>query len=597
MRIGPLGKLLLIAALALPTGCREAVSEPERGGDGSTGAQGPRDSSGSALAAGLSEAVPDPSTTASTAKASCPRFRDVAQEVGLRFVYQNGRDERALMVQSTGGGAAWLDFDRDGWIDVYFAQGGNPTAPDDPGQPRDRLFRNHRGRFVDVTDASGIREPLFGQGAAAADFDGDGFTDVYVTNVGRNTLYRNCGDGTFIEVTGEAGVGSPLWSSSAAWGDVDLDGDLDLFVCNYLDYDPYHPVSCTRDDGAPAICHPEHLAPVPNVLYLSDGNGRFRKAQPPQWSDGEGSKSLGVVIADLTNDGAPDIFVANDTTANFLYVNDGHGNFREEAVARGCALSGLGQYQASMGVAVGDYDRNGALDLYVTHFTDDSNTLYANLGDGNFEDRTRLLGLHEPVLALLAFGTVMLDFDNDGHDDLFVANGHIDDWRDRGQRWKMPAQLFTFAGQRWRECPGGGYFELPRLGRGVAVADFDRDRRPDVLVVNQLDPVALLKNESPRPQSLSLALVGRRSNRAAIGTRVVVDAGDTRLVQELCGGTSFAVSHEPRLWFGLPATSRTCRVTIRWPCGSTQTFETPTDSSWLVIEGGRPVREDDGHDG
>lgn len=572
-------------------GCGAAPSPSDPGRDAPSPAGRSTGAAGSALAAGLAEPA-GTAQNAATEAFACPRFLDVASEVGLEFVYQNGRDERALMVQSTGGGAAWLDFDRDGWVDVYFAQGGNPTAPQAPTQPLDRLFRNRRGRFVDVTEQSGIHDPLFGQGVAAADFDADGFVDVYVTNVGRNTLYRNCGDGTFVDVTAEAAVGVELWSSSAAWGDVDLDGDPDLFVCNYLDYDPYDPVSCTRDDGAPAICHPEHLAPVSNVLYLNQGDGRFREAGPPQWSDGEGSKSLGVVIGDLTNDGAPDIFVANDTTANFLYVNDGRGNFTEEAVARGCALSGLGQFQASMGVAVGDYDGNGALDLYVTHFTDDSNTLYANLGDGNFEDRTRLLGLHEPVLALLAFGTVMLDFDNDGHMDLFVANGHIDDWRDRGQPWKMPAQLFTFAGDRWRECPGEGYFSLPRLGRGVAVADFDRDRRPDVLVVNQLDPAALLQNRASRAQSLSLLPIGREANRTAIGTRVVVEGGGRRSMQELCGGTSYAVSHEPRLWFGLPPECRQCRVSVRWPGGKTQQFELPAGGSWLLIEGEAPVPEE-----
>jgi hypothetical protein len=493
-------------------------------------------------------------------------FEDVHASLGVEFQYDTGANGRAFMVESTGGGGGWIDYDRDGWCDVYLVQGGNPT--ESPTHPAgDRIFRNLDGRFIDVTDATARVDREYGQGLAVGDFDDDGFDDVFVANVGPDVLLRNMGDGTFADVTDEAGMADPRWGSSAAWSDLDLDGDLDLFVCNYLKYDVFHPKECRTSDGRPAICHPEEIDPEDNACYENLGNGTFRRVEEAWNLLGPGSKSLGVAIADFNGDLLPDIYVANDTTANHLFVQEGPGRFVERGVAMGCAMNGLGQYQASMGVACGDYDGNGYLDLYVTHFTGDSNTLYANLGPTGFHDETRIEGLHKPTLPYLGFGTVMVDFNCDGFQELMIANGHIDDWRHKNEPYAMPPQLFSFNGERWdeRTAEAGAYFRGNYLGRALSTADFDRDGDIDALVVHQNAPAALLRNDSPLGNWLLIELVGVRSNRRGVNAIVEVRQGDRRLVQHLVGGTSYCSAHEPALHFGLGTVDGECEVTVRWP--------------------------------
>ena len=275
--------------------------------------------------------------------ASYPYFNDVREEVGVDFAYQNGATGKSLMVEATGGGAGWLDYDADGAWDLWLVQGGNPIPePGEAGLPPS-LFRNvGAGRFQNVTDGAGIASIGYGQGIAVADFDNDGFDDVYVTAVGHNALWHNQGDGKFTLVTESAGVDDPRWSTSAAWGDFNQDGYLDLFVCNYLKYDPYHPISCPKKDGSPGTCHPENLSAEPNAAFLNLGDGTFRPIVRDWGLDGNesDSKSLGVVIADLNGDGRPDVYVANDTTANFLFINQASGRFKESANELGCAMSG-----------------------------------------------------------------------------------------------------------------------------------------------------------------------------------------------------------------------------------------------------------------
>jgi hypothetical protein len=398
----------------------------------------------------------------------------------LEHVYRNGEAGGSLMVEAIGGGVGWLDYDRDGLWDLYFNQGGDPAAADRTHQPFDRIFRrlppSAGGRFVDVTAACRIYETGYGQGVAVGDFDDDGFDDVYVTNVGANTLYRNLGDGTFVDSTAAAGVGDERWSSSAAWADLDGDGDLDLYVCNYVRYDPFHPMDCRNVKGEPRICHPRDVEHWPDECYENLGDGSFRPVAEAWGLFGPGNKALGVAVADFTNDGLPDIYVANDTTPNFLFVNEGKGadgemQFRESATLLGCAVDRNGMAQASMGLAVGDYDDNGWLDVYSTHFYDESNTLYRNLGASGFEDVTGLVGLHEPTLPRLGFGTAMADFNADGRQELLIANGHVENYPG-SPLLKMKAQLFSFNGQRFKDCStvAGPYFEEKLVGRGVALA-------------------------------------------------------------------------------------------------------------------------------
>ena len=516
------------------------------------------------------------------------RLEDVASRLGIQHRYDNGATGRSLMVETTGGGAGWFDFDLDGRLDLYLTQGGNPARPGSPDQPPDRLFRQQDdGTFHDVADLAGTAERGYSQGVAMADFDQDGFPDIYVTNVGPNVLYRNNGDGTFANLSDAAGVADPLWSSSAAWGDLDLDGDLDLYVCNYLEFDPVHPRLCLNKLGTPTVCHPSFLEAVPDHCFINLGDGTFREESAERGLFGDGNKALGVAIADLNNDGLPDVYVANDTTPNFLFVNRGGGHFVESAMLLGCAVSADGLPQASMGVGLGDYDRNGYLDLYLTHFVDEWNTLYRNLGTRGFHDVSGVTGLVKPTFKNLGFGTVMQDFDHDGWQDLFVSNGHIDEHRSDGGESAMAPQVMSFDGRRWHDvsATAGDFFRHKVIGRGVASGDFDDDGRLDLAVVHQDSNSAVLRNISQGGHWLKVRLTGRISNRSAIGTRVVVRAGDDSWMQELAGGTSYCSSHEPALLFGLGDVSTPVRVSIRWPNGREQELnDIAVDRVLCVIE-------------
>lgn len=505
-----------------------------------------------------------------------PRFSDVAATSRLNFTYDNGARGQVLMVESIGGGCGWLDYDLDGNADAFFPQGGDPAPLLDSPQPRDELFRQISPEvFVAVTILAGIDEQRYSMGVTIGDYDNDGFDDIYVTNVGRNSLFHNQGDGTFVDVTEQSGVGDPRWSSSAAWGDLDLDGDLDLYVCNYVEYDTYHPVPCPRENGSPGTCHPKDMTPVPDECFFNNGDGTFSAEARQRGLYGPGNKALGVVIADLNQDGWPDVYIANDTTPNFLFINQRDAKFQEQAVLLGCAVSREGLPQASMGVGLGDFDRNGWLDLYCTHFTFESNTLYKCLGESGFQDVTGLVGLHTPTLTKLAFGTVMSDFNQDGHQDIFVTNGHIDDWKYKGEDREMVGQLFCYVGPRFIEATdeAGDYFKRRLIGRGVASCDYDQDGDLDLLVAHQGTPAALLRNDSERGHWLKLRFTGRQSNRHGIGTRVTIYQKGLKFFQELAGGTSYASSHEKCLIVGLGSQKDPCQIEIRWPSGRTQVLD------------------------
>jgi enediyne biosynthesis protein E4 len=519
-------------------------------------------------------------------------FTTVSPQCGIDFTYQNGANGSLLMVEATGGGCGWLDFDGDGLSDLYLIQGGDPSRPASPSQPADRLFRNSgNGQFEDVTEWVGIDERMYGQGIAVGDYDNDGFDDILVTNVGRDSLYHNEGDGTFSEVA-SASVGSEtLWSSSAAWGDIDRDGDLDLYVSHYVDFDPFEPKLCRTNSGEPATCHPKEIEPCPDEFYLNSGDGTFLPVASRLGLSGPGNRALGVVIADFDNDDWPDIYVANDTTDNFLFMNNRGQQFDEKARLFGAAVNINGSPQASMGIAAGDYDGNGYLDLYLSHFHNEWNTLLQNLGPTGFHDVTAANQLAVPTMATLGFGTVMQDFDHNGWLELFVANGHIDDLRDDGIDLEMKPQLFAFNGQSWddRSQLVGEYCQQRYLGRAVATADFDNDGDLDVAFVSQNQPTVVLRNDSEGGHWLNVKLVGVASNRRGIGTRISIRCGERTFTQELAGGTSYCAAHQSILSFGFGDCGGPYALDVRWPNGARQLVADVAPNQLLVLQ--EPVSE------
>lgn len=515
------------------------------------------------------------------------RLTEVQEQLGLKHRYENGDQGKAYLVETIGAGCGWLDFDLDGRPDLYLNQAGHSTKSDRSNEPSDELFHNLGDRFEKVSDAAKIDERFYSQGVAVGDFDNDGFDDVYVTNVGENTLWMNCGDGTFIEMASFAGVADPRWSTSVAWGDIDLDGDLDLYVCNYCVYDPADPKVCKNRYGQNKICNPSEMEAWPDACFINKGDGTFTDQAVELGLTGDGNRALGVAIADFTNDGWPDIYVANDTTENFLFVNEKGQSFIDEAGLMGCAVDRAGGPQGSMGLAVADYDRNGFLDLYCTHYYEESNTLYANLGEQGFVDQTAAEGLHRPTLNFLGFGTVFADLNSDTREELMVLNGHVDHSKQASDP-RMNPQLFTrLETGRWLDISGqaGKFFDQKRMGRGLATCDFDLDGDVDLACVPENDEFALLENASSAENNwVRFRFHGVTSNRKGIGCRVRIQCGEYSAVQELCGGTSFAVSHEPVLHFGLGNASAELTAEVEWPSGARSKLKPQINSLVEVIE-------------
>ncbi len=519
-------------------------------------------------------------TTACAASepAIVPTFVDDAESTGLHFTYENGATPMRQLPEVSGGGVATLDYDGDGWFDVYCVQGGAFPPRVDRLPPGDRLFRNAGGgRFVDATESSGIAAMPrgYGHGVTVGDYDGDGDPDLFITRWRGYALYRNNGDGTFCDSTVAAGLGGDRgWPTSAAMADLDGDGDLDLYVAHYVAWDAEHPH--LRNDpktGAYITCDPREAGSEPDRLYRNDG-GRFVDVTAEAGIVDPDGRGLGVVAADLDGDGRLDLFVANDLSANYLFRNLGGMRFEEVGHLAGVASAADGGYKAGRGIAAGDLDGDGRIDLAVTNFFGESTTFYRNLGDGLFADQTLAVGLAGPSRELLGFGIAFLDANDDGWLDLASANGHVNDLRP-GYRYQMPAQLLiggpggrltdvsTRAGAPWR---------VPRMGRGLAVGDLDNDGRLDVLIQAHNQPLAYLHNRTGGHRSLTLLLEGRSPNRDAIGARVAVVAGGRRRVAWRCGGGSFQSASDPRIHIGLGRAERIESLEITWPSGRLDRF-------------------------
>ncbi len=531
------------------------------------------------------------------------RFVDVANEVGIgAFFQENGNREKPYIVESIGGGVAFLDYDNDGDLDVYFTNGSSFEGFPPGQQPRDRLYNNDgQGHFTDVTTQAGLGDSSWTNGVAIADYDNDGWPDIYLTNFGPNVLYHNNANGTFTDVTRVAGVGDPKWSTGACFFDSDNDGDLDLYVANYVDFDknfkPDRPEFCTWR-GVMVQYGPKGLKGATDTFYRNNGHGTFTEVTGSAQINDPGYYGFQAVAFDYDEDGDLDVYVANDSTPNFLWRNNGDGTFTDVGLQTGLALSGQGKEQAGMGVTLGDYNQDGRLDLYVTNFSEDYNTLYRNDGGGLFTDVTQEVNLAQPVWLYLGWGCHFFDFDNDGDADLFAANGHVYPQVDRfdfGVRYRQKNQLFENVNlNRYSEITlsAGPGLLIEKCSRGAAFGDYDNDGDIDILINNLDDHPTLLRNESRNGHHwITIRLIGTKSDRNAMGAKVIMTAGGRTQTQSVVSGTSFLSANDHRLHFGLGSFSRVDQIEIRWPSNSVEQVKNLPADRFITIEEGRGILE------
>lgn len=538
----------------------------------------------------------------SSQRESVPQFIDITGSSGIRFQHVNGDpDQKKFLFEAKGAGAVAFDFDNDGWMDILLVQGSTVERFKQGDNPGPALYRNRRnGTFEDVTARSGLkaRQPGWGMGVTSGDYDNDGFTDIYLTCLGPNLLYRNNGDGTFTDVTEKAGVDDRRWSTSAAFGDYDRDGYLDLYVCNYLDMDfnqlplPGFGPFCSYL-GNPIPCGPRGVPTSPDALFHNNGDGTFSdvtaKAGIIEKSRGSG---LGVIWADMDNDQDLDLYVANDAEPNYLYLNRADGTFEEKGLITGLALSGDGRGQASMGVDAADYDNDGRLDVFSTHFAADYSTLYHNEGNLLWEDATLKAQLYKSYGLLVGWGTRFADFDNDGWKDIYHSNGHVytflKQWGFR-ETYTQPGTFFlnqkngTFLDA---SAKAGAGIQGRRSSRGVAFADFDNDGDIDFLVSNMNDTPQLFRNDGVSSNHwVMFKTTGRKSNRDGIGARIRVVTGELTQIWEIKRTVGIYSASDPRAHFGLGRYDRVDLLKIRWPNGKDQEFKNVgADTHYLLDE-------------
>lgn len=544
-------------------------------------------------------------------------FEDITERTGMSaFRNHSGAAKKTTILEVVTGGVALFDYDGDGLLDVYFVNGASyeTLRGKEPGR-RSALFHNNgNGTFTDVTDKAGVGNYRWGMGLAVGDYNNDGSPDLYVTNFGKNRLYRNNCDGTFTDVAEQAGVAvsgaTPIWSTGATFGDYDRDGKLDLFVAGYVKFDVEQPPlpgsAIVRGDfcqyrGKPVMCGPRGLVGERDFLFHNNGDGTFSEvAEKAGVADLAGYYGFGAAFVDLNNDGWLDLAVADDSTPNYLYLNRGNGTFDNASYPSGFALNENGLEQASMGLAVGDFDNDGWLDLYVTNFSDDYNSLYRNESGGNFSDISFQLGLATPTIPFLGWGVAFLDFDNDGWKDIFVANGHVYpevDNYDWGTTWKQRSLLFrSLKGKKFELVPAatGSGLAVLQSSRGAAAGDLDNDGRIDV-VINSLDgPSTVLHNVTqPSGNWLTLRLVGGlKSPRDAIGAKVYLTAGGIRQREDVISGGGYLSQNDMRLHFGLGSQTRIEKLEVEWPDGEKETVTVPGINRILTIVQGKGVVEE-----
>ena len=534
-----------------------------------------------------------PGARRASAQANRPvTFEDVTKASGITWVHNNAHSQDRYLPETVGAGCAFLDYDNDGWMDIYLVNSGpsdffKPTTP-----LKNALYHNnHDGTFTDVTDKAGVAGGNFGMGVAAADFDGDGWVDLYVTGYGRNILYRNNGNGTFTDVTDKAGVAAPGWSTCAVWFDYDNDGRLDLFVSSFVLYDKAaQALYCTDESKRRYYCVPRFFKPQPSRLFHNNGDGTFADVSKESGIANSPGKSFGAVATDVNNDGLMDLFVANDTMPNFLFLNKGNGKFEEVGLAAGVAYSEAGNPRSGMGVDASDFDGDGWQDLFVANIDQEFFSLYRNQKDLTFTDEP---GEIAPATQLLSgWGLKFFDYDDDGDPDLLLANGHPDDlieMRVSRVKYREPLLLFENTGRGFRNvsAQSGAAFAKDFSARGLAVGDIDNDGDLDVLISNNGEPPLLLRNDGGnRNHWLGLQLVATKSNPAGVGALITWQAGGVKRTRLKTSGGSYLASHDPREILGIGGAPKLDFVEIRWPSGKVDRLtDLPVNTYIKVVEG------------
>ncbi|HXG92531.1 MAG TPA: CRTAC1 family protein [Blastocatellia bacterium] len=525
------------------------------------------------------------------------QFTDVTAQAGIHFKHNSGAYGKKYLPETIGSGCAFLDYDNDGWQDILLINSMN--WPDHKGaKSLMALYHNNRnGTFTDVTRESGLAVEMYGIGCAAADYDNDGNTDIYITCLGPNHLFRNVGGGKFVDVTATTGTGDPGFSTSAVWFDYDKDGRLDLFVANYVDWSIEKDLYCTLDGKTKSYCTPESYKGQSPTLYHNRGNGIFEDVTEKAGLEDPTSKSLGVALIDFDSDGWTDLFVANDTQPNKLYHNNGNGTFTDTATVAGVAFSEEGKARAGMGVDAADYDGSGRQSLIIGNFSNEMMALYHNEGKGLFIDEAPTSTIGQASLLTLTFACFFFDYDNDGLLDIFAANGHVADDINAVQpkvKYAEPPHLFRNLGKkRFEEVSSamGKAFAQAMVGRGAAYGDFDNDGDLDLLITTNNGPARLLRNDGGNQNNLlRIKAVGSQSNRDAIGAKIVVKVDDkARLWNTVKTGSSYASQSELPVTFGLGKAEKVASIEITWPSGRVDSLTDVNANQSIVIEEGKGI--------